>query len=627
MTRLEFDRLVVTLETRFKDRPGLLTRSAVAWAILGYVVLIVGMLGSLAVAGASAWAINASPNALTLKLGLVLGLSGLVIGWSILCSIWIRLSPPVGESLTRESVPELFEMIDSISAKVGGIRFHRVLLTDELNASVVQIPRLGIFGWHRNYLNLGLQLLDALSPEEFHAVLAHEFAHLSKSHGRTGNWLYRIRSSWENVANSLSEQGGLLVKPLGAFFSWFWPRFNARAFVLSRANEYEADAFSASATSPVTAARALQRIAVESRRLDEHFWDTLGRRAGREDSPPTTIYQDLSVLMKTRVESASCLRWLNQRLAMTTGTADTHPGLRDRIAALGMSPETCGLDPIHASAADMLLGHDFALAARERFSGLWINAHQDQWKQAHEESNSNREKLEELATSPPTDENRWEIIRLRCALDGVPALRGEIEGWIATHPDHLLSRYVLGSHLLSVDDPAGVDLLEGVAQADPASTYECLGELMNYHDRRGDAAAIRDIKHRADQHDARAERAMFERNNLSSDDTFEPHGLSAQKIAKKCEALAAHPQVREAWLVRKRITDFPQWPHHVLVVHLKFPTLKLTTETDVSSLLQTLADSIATDTHLRVVSDSGWSNGVAKQIKNNPDSRIYCRKN
>lgn len=625
MTRLEFDQMVERLEARFKGRQQHLTRSALAWAMLGYGVLIAGLAGSLALAAACVWAICQAPSALTLKLGILIGLAALAIAWSILRGAWIRLSPPEGESLTRESVPQLFEMIDSTAAKVGGIQFHRVLLTDELNASVVQVPLLGIFGWYRNYLNLGMQLLDALSPEEFHAVLAHEFAHLSRSHGRTGNWLYRIRSSWENVATALSQQGGMLVKPLGAFFAWFWPRFNARAFVLSRANEYEADAFSASATSPATAARALQRIAVESRRLDEEFWGNLGKRAGREALPPTTIYQDLSTLMKTRVEPANCLRWLDQRLAMTTGTADTHPGLRDRISALGLPPESSTLDPITSSAADSLLGHDFALAARERFSGLWIHAHRDHWKEAHEEAATNRKKLEELAAASPTDENLWEMLRLRCVLDGVPAMRSEIEGWIATHPDHLVSRYILGSHLLSLDDPTGIGLLEKVAEADPGSTYECLDQLMSYHDRRGDAAAIREIKRRADQHDARAERAMFERNNLAADDSFVPHGLSEKKIAEQCEVLAAHPEVRAAWLVRKSTTEFPEWRHHVLVVHLKFPALKFTTSTDISELLQTLANSIDIDSYLRVVSDDGWSNGVAKQIKKVPGSPIYTR--
>jgi Zn-dependent protease with chaperone function len=66
--------------------------------------------------------------------------------------------------------------------------------------------------------------MDALPEDEFHAVLAHEFAHFSRAHGRTGNWLYRMRRSWENVAASLAGQEGLFVRPFGLFFNWFLPR-------------------------------------------------------------------------------------------------------------------------------------------------------------------------------------------------------------------------------------------------------------------------------------------------------------------------------------------------------------------------------------------------------------------
>jgi hypothetical protein len=55
-------------------------------------------------------------------------------------------------------------------------RFHHVLVTDDFNAAVVQAPRLGLFGWYRNYLLIGLPLAKALTVEQFKAVLAHEFA-------------------------------------------------------------------------------------------------------------------------------------------------------------------------------------------------------------------------------------------------------------------------------------------------------------------------------------------------------------------------------------------------------------------------------------------------------------------
>jgi Zn-dependent protease with chaperone function len=91
--------------------------------------------------------------------------------------------------------------------------------------------------------------LDGLTPEEFQAVLAHELAHLSREHGRFGRWIYRLRRSWSQVFEQLSRprgQGEVSLRPLIVkFIDWFWPRFNAYAFVLSRTDEYEADAMAA----------------------------------------------------------------------------------------------------------------------------------------------------------------------------------------------------------------------------------------------------------------------------------------------------------------------------------------------------------------------------------------------
>lgn len=625
MTRLEYDLLVERLEGRYLNRGQALTRSAVAWAALGYCVLVVGLAGSFGLAAGCAWAIYQAPNAITIKLGFVLGLSGLVIGYSILRCAWVRLSPPEGDALHRHEVPQLFEMIDTTADKAGGIHFNRVLITDDLNAYVVQVPLLGIFGWYRNYLCLGLPLLDALSPEEFHAVLAHEFAHLSRSHGRTGNWLYRIRRSWENVATSLAEQGGMLVRPFHAFFDWFWPRFNARAFVLSRANEYEADAFSAATTSPATAARALQRIAVESHRLQEDFWGNLDIRSAREKEPPAAVFHEISSILRTRVEPANCLRWLNQQLAMNTDTSDTHPALRDRMSALGITPKPAPLEPILESAADALLGRSFAAATRDRLSRRWLDVHGTSWVENHVQCQKHREKLKELEASPPTRDSLWEMLRLHCVLDGIPAMRGDLETWISTHPDHGIARYLLGSHLLSINDPAGIAHLEHAAEASPGNTLECLGEMAGFHDRNGNADAIRELKQRADQYDSRMQSAMVERNRILPNDVFEPHGLSPEEIASNLEILKRHSEIREAWLVKKQTREFSRWPHFVLVVRLKFPALKFASDTAVSTILQTVADNTPMDAYVLVVNDEGGNKAAAKIIKAKAGSAIYQR--
>lgn len=57
----------------------------------------------------------------------------------------------------------------------------------------MQHARLGVLGWHVNYLILGLPLMQAVSPEQFRAIVAHELGHLSRNHSRFAGWIYRVR--------------------------------------------------------------------------------------------------------------------------------------------------------------------------------------------------------------------------------------------------------------------------------------------------------------------------------------------------------------------------------------------------------------------------------------------------
>ncbi|MCU0781324.1 MAG: hypothetical protein MUF04_09525, partial [Akkermansiaceae bacterium] len=117
MKRIEFDQLVERLEQRFRDRGSALTRAAVLWAVMGYAVLVLGLAASLGLVVLFGAAIYLAPNALTVKLGIVFGLSSGLIGWSILRGAWVRMPAPEGEELVPASEPRLFEMIEAISAR------------------------------------------------------------------------------------------------------------------------------------------------------------------------------------------------------------------------------------------------------------------------------------------------------------------------------------------------------------------------------------------------------------------------------------------------------------------------------------------------------------------------------
>ena len=116
--------------------------------------------------------------------------------WVSLRALWVRIAPPEGEEITALDAPELFQALERIRRKVKGPAIHHVLLSDEFNASIQQIPRYGLFGGGTNHLVIGLPLLMALDRGRFLSVLAHEYGHLRGDHGRFGAWIYRTRWSW-----------------------------------------------------------------------------------------------------------------------------------------------------------------------------------------------------------------------------------------------------------------------------------------------------------------------------------------------------------------------------------------------------------------------------------------------
>jgi Zn-dependent protease with chaperone function len=237
MTEDEFKGMVARLERESALAPMAYRAKVAALTVLGFAIflLLLGTAGLgllllvflayvLAFGGTGGWLV-------LLKLGKLLWWLALPM-WLLLKSswkaLWVRWPEPAGLPVLPAEAPALFEALADLRKHMRGPRFHRVLLTDEVNAAVVQRPRLGLFGWPKNYLLLGLPLLDSMPAEEALAVVAHEYGHLAGAHARFGAFIYRLRHSWGPVQDLAEHvQGWLarLVVPLvrqGNCKPWIW---------------------------------------------------------------------------------------------------------------------------------------------------------------------------------------------------------------------------------------------------------------------------------------------------------------------------------------------------------------------------------------------------------------------
>ncbi|WP_374513495.1 M48 family metallopeptidase [Niveibacterium sp.] len=394
MTESEFRTLVAQLERECDIAPGRYRAKVTALAGLGYAYAL-GMLG-LTIGGVFAGiGLIASHHAfIGGKLLLVCGIAAFLV----IRALWVRLDPPSGRRVSREEAPHLWRLVDKLRAKQAGPEIHEIIIDEAFNASIVQTPRLGIFGWYRNTLTLGLPLLQALSPKECAAVMAHEYGHISGAHGKTGAWIYRIRVVWMRLADVFAQEEGWFDKLFTRFFRWYIPWFNAYSFVLARQQEYEADQASARFVGRTTTASALVAASVKGRFMAEKFWPALYAQADHQPRPGFMPHAAMRTALRVAGDSDDFKTWMWDALARLTTYDDTHPSLRDRLDALAIKPAV----PTHPehSAAQVLL-RDALPRITTDLDAAWLTSIEAQWRERHNAVRAAQAEVDRLGGNNP----------------------------------------------------------------------------------------------------------------------------------------------------------------------------------------------------------------------------------
>lgn len=623
MTHEKFEALVRRLEPFARRSPGQYRLRVGLLAALGYVYLFTMLALVVAMIGGLAWAaIAGHAGILLVKLGIPL----LVVAGLILRALWVTLPPPQEAELSRQAAPSLFAMLDELCARLKAPRPHHVQLTGDFNAGVVQVPRLGVFGWQRNYLLLGLPLLEALSPEQFRAVVAHEMGHLSGNHGRFSGWIYRIRQTWERLLESLQQHRHAGLWLFAPFFGWYAPYFSAYSFVLARADEYVADRCAAEAVEAQTAAEALVRVQVAGHFLEDRFWPEVAEQAQRQAEPPAALYARMFQGLREEIAPQDAHRWLGLALGEKTGVDDTHPSLMDRLSALGHDAGTTVPPPPAETAAQHYLG-PIAERHREYLDTRWRQEVAPQWQEQHQEAQGEQRALEDLERKaqdgPLSEDEQWERARLTASLRGAEAipLLSEFTG---AHPDHALAGYTLGLLLLDQDDERGLAHLERAMAREPEGVLPACEAAYGFLRRHGREAEAAQYRARAEQSLETLAQAQAERDNLNRGDTFLEHGLAVEQVESLRTGLAPHEQIRKAYLARKQVVHFPDRPVWVLGLVLHKPFLPVD-DTKKQALVQQLTTDLTApgETLILLLEDQfAWAEGA---LRKTPGALIFER--
>jgi len=630
VTREEFDVLIQELEKVSRKNPRLYNCRIIGLVALAYAYLVLVLFGSLALCLAMIAMVIYVPAAIKFAIVGLVAFGG--IFQAVLRGLWVKLEPPKGLPVTREEAPKLFALLDELRAALDCKPFHKVLIIGDLNAGVVQVPRLGIFGWHRNYLVLGLPLMQSLAPDEFKAVLAHEFAHSSRGHGRFGNWLYRVRRTWAQIFEQMAKQrtrfGGVLFK----FLNWFWPVFNGHAFVLARANEYEADACSVRLAGADAAVSALIRSRVDGALLGEKFWPGIFSNANQEKEPPADVLLALNQTLKNGPAADDAARWLRQAFLIETNNADTHPCLKDRLRAIGRLPaEIPSLPPPKPpqTATDFFLGARAEIIARQ-MSEEWRKFIAPKWAAQYEHAKKIANELaglEKPSDAPRSAAQIWEKAQKLVELHGDAAAVPALEQVIALEPGHAAANFILGRYHLQKDDPRGVAFVETAITSDPALTPNGCNLLYAHFNRTGQHDKLRPLENRVDEFQKLTVLARQERARILAVDTFIAHELTGQQIADLRKIFSSEPDICSAAVVRKRLAHFPNSPCFAIGLKIKVAWWKPRGRGANKELVRRVFKQVRLPGHFLVFVNEKNLKALGVKVFAAPDAVIYQRPN
>ena len=544
----------------------------------------------------------------------------------VLPALRVRAQPPEGVRLTKRNAPRLLELVERQRRQLRAPRLSAVLLLSGPDAFVAQVPRLGVLGWNRIYLGLGLPYLLSFSPEELEAVVAHELAHVARRH-RTGT--AGIRGSlvrWRQLDERLDERqhwSGRFFRP---FLRWYLPRLERAALAASRRNEYEADRAAAAAAGPDVAASMLLRLSLIDRHLDETLWDDVMRRADVERRPPAPFS-----LMRTAARQE--LRHRHARLSDVLRQAEsdwTHPAIAQRLRAIGVTTvESSRVAPPTATAADVYLDPGLA-DLLSSFDEDWRSWVEELWSERHDEAQQLRQELVALEAGgdPSPDVERRRAV-LVARLDGAAASRRHFERLLRVAPNDPVAHYWVGRALLEAGEERGLDSLAQAVELDVHGTADAAEAAVAFLVDRGRLDEVDGWRARADEYAQRVARAGEERARLIPTDEVEPHGLSAELVELIRAELAAMRTVRCAYLARKRCAEFnddePLW---VVGVRLRLRGFKLQRQPHLDKLIRDVAERLEPflGESFWVVVVEGVYAPLEAALEAIPDSRLVGRR-
>lgn len=278
-----------------------------------------------------------------LRLTLICLVTAGVILWSILPRP-DRFEAP-GPRLEPEKHPRLFAEVDDIARQVKQKMPAEVYLIPAVNAFVAE--RGGFMGMgSKRVMGVGLPLLQILSVPQFRGVVAHEFGHFYGGDTKLGPWIYKTRMAIGRTIQGLGRSW------LQAPFRWYGMLFLRVTHAVSRRQEFVADQLAAQTVGMRPFVEGLRAIHGADPAFNAYIQNEFVPVIEAGYHPP--LAEGFAHFVGTPTIAEAMEHQIAEEISSAqTDPYDTHPSLKERVAAVQSLPVGPGADG-DASALSLL---------------------------------------------------------------------------------------------------------------------------------------------------------------------------------------------------------------------------------------------------------------------------------
>src|SRR5437762_2585381 len=205
-----------------------------------------------------------------------------------------------------------------------------VYLISDINVFVAQRGGLMGFG-SRRVMGIGLPLMHAVTVQELKAIVAHEFGHYHSGDVALSPWIYKTRAAIARTMATLSKS------VLRFIFAWYAHLFLRVTLAVSRRQEFTADQVAARAAGAAAMISGLRKVHAAAVAFRSYWHAELAPVFGAGYRPP--VNAGFAQFLANRTVASQLQAEIAREEAQgATNPYDSHPSLRERVAALGPMP-------------------------------------------------------------------------------------------------------------------------------------------------------------------------------------------------------------------------------------------------------------------------------------------------